>query len=95
VNAAIATYKSTHVVIGKHHELIVCTLSDQVIVDTRVGRRGMGIYHEPLERVLEYLGLSMRADQVVNTSIDGEGPVRVLIPNQARNAKHWYDLSKQ
>jgi hypothetical protein len=49
------------------------------------------MYHEPLERTLEYLGLSMNPDQVVNTSIDGNDPMRVLIPNQPRNAKHWYE----
>jgi hypothetical protein len=62
------------------------------------GTLSHAIFQEPLERVLEYCGLSMRKNQTVNTSIDGQGAggvKRVLIPNQARNAKHWYDLYKQ
>jgi hypothetical protein len=45
-----------------------------------MGLRSICIYQEPLERALEYLGLSMNPDQVVNTSIDGTTPMRVLIP---------------
>jgi hypothetical protein len=40
--------------------------------------------------VLEYLGLSMKKDQVVNTSIDGTEQKRALIPYQLVNAKHWW-----
>jgi hypothetical protein len=51
----------------------------------------MGIYKEPLERTLEYFGLSMSKDQAVNTSIDGEeGVKRALIPGHLLNAKHWF-----
>jgi hypothetical protein len=51
------------------------------------------IYQEPLELVLEYLGLSMRRNQVVNANIDGEeeGVRRALIPGHLLNAKHWFD----
>jgi hypothetical protein len=100
VNACIAEYKQTHTFIEAYHESLTHTLANEVKVDTRLARTSLGIYHEPLERVLEYLGLSMHKNQTVNTSIDGQGEEeggvkRVLIPNQARNAKHWYDLSKQ
>jgi hypothetical protein len=90
VDVAISEYKDTQAFIEKNHEQLEHTLSTLVEVDTRVGRGDYGIYQEPLERTLEYLGLSMSADQVVNTSIDGTEPIRVLIPNQSRNAKHWY-----
>jgi hypothetical protein len=100
VNACIAEYKQTHAFIEAYHESLTHTLANEVKVDTRLARTSLGIYHEPLERVLEYLGLSMHKNQTVNTSIDGQGEEdggvkRVLIPDQARNAKHWYDLSKQ
>jgi hypothetical protein len=103
VNACIAEYKRTHAFIEAFHESLTHTLANEAKVDTRLARTSLGIYHEPLERVLEYLGLSMHKNQTVNTSIDGQegeegqegGVKRVLIPNQARNAKHWYDLSKQ
>jgi ankyrin repeat protein len=100
LDACIAEYKQTHAFIETYHESLTHTLSDEVKVDTRLARTSLGIYHEPLERVLEYLGLSMHKNQTVNTSIDGQGEEeggvkRVLIPNQARNAEHWYDLSKQ
>jgi hypothetical protein len=103
LNACIAEYKQTHAFIEAYHESLTHTLANEAKVDTRLARTSLGIYHEPLERVLEYLGLSMHKDQTVNTSIDGQGGeegqeggvMRVLIPNQARNAMHWYDLSKQ
>jgi ankyrin repeat protein len=53
--------------------------------------RDDGIYQEPLERTLEYLGLSMSKDQVVNTSIDGEAVRRALIPGHLLNANHWFN----
>jgi hypothetical protein len=91
VDAAIDEYKHTQAYIEQYHELLEQTLSTGVEVDTRMGLRSTGIYQEPLERTLEYLGLSMNPDQVVNTSIDGTTPMRVLIPSQHRNAKHWYE----
>jgi hypothetical protein len=94
VDAAIAEYKNTQAFIENYHELLEHTLSTQAEVDTRMCLRSTGIYQEPLERTLEYLGLSMNHDQVVNTSIDGTTPVRVLIPNHPRNAKHWYNKFK-
>jgi hypothetical protein len=62
-----------------------------VPVDPRFGLGQMGIYQEPLERTLEYLGLSMSKDQVVNTSIDGEAVKRALIPGHLLNANHWFN----
>jgi ankyrin repeat protein len=93
-NACIAEYKQTHSFIEAYHDTLHNTLSNEARVDTRVGRGSNGIFQEPLERVLEYIGLSMKKNQTVNTSIDGTIK-RVLIPNQARSAMYWYDLSKQ
>jgi hypothetical protein len=89
--AYVKEYKHVQGYIDEFHRTLKHTLSTGVEVDTRVGRRGgKGIYQEPMERVLEYMGLSMNADQVVNASIDGEGIKRALIPFHVLNAKRWF-----
>jgi hypothetical protein len=100
-DAHIEEYKHVQAFIDEHHRILNLVLSDHVQVDTRVGRGDSGIYQEPLERTLEYLGLSMKKDQVVNASIDGggeegeEGGVkRALIPGHLLNANHWFDKCK-
>jgi hypothetical protein len=58
-------------------------------VDKRVGRRGNGLYDEPLERILEYLG---KKNQTVNTSTDGNSATRALLPGHPTNANMWFVL---
>jgi hypothetical protein len=89
VDAAIAEYNSINSYIKDTFDTLNHTLSECVEVDTRIGLGLNGLYHEPLERTLEYLGLSMSADQAVNTSIDGTDLKRVLIPGTLHNIKHW------
>jgi hypothetical protein len=84
----IEKYKRVQGFIDEYHRILNFVLT-HVRVDTRVGRCDSGIYHEPLERTLEYLGLSMSKDQVINTSIDGESVRRALIPS-LHNANHWF-----
>jgi hypothetical protein len=91
VAAYIEEYKHIQAYIDEYHRALKKTLSDEVEVDVRVGLGMMGIYQEPLERVLEYLGMSMHKDQVVNASIDGEGTKRALLPFHVLNAKVWYN----
>jgi hypothetical protein len=91
----IEEYKRVQSFIDEQHGVLNLVLSEHVQVDTRVGRGDNGIYQEPLERTLEYLGLSMSKDQVVNISIDGEEAVkRALIPGHLLNANHWFDKYK-
>jgi hypothetical protein len=96
-NKPIATYvyATTHFFIKNWHEIALNALSIRVEVDRRVGLGLNGLYQEPLERVLQYLGLSIRVDQVVNSSLDDlNGTRRALLPNCARNANHWFQLDK-
>jgi ankyrin repeat protein len=95
MHVVMSLYKDIHLFTERWHSVVSDTLSDYVEVDTRVGRGDFGLYQEPLERVLEYLGLSMSANQVMNTSLDDEGVRRVLLPNCARNAHHWFQMHKQ
>jgi hypothetical protein len=86
----ISRYERVMSFAEKWHMVCVKAVSVDVEVDRRVGLGQNGLYHEPLERVMEYLGLSMAADQVLNTSINREGQVkRVLLPNCAHAAKQW------
>jgi hypothetical protein len=87
----IEEYKHVQAFIDEYHRNLYRVLSEHVPVDPRFGVGQMGIYQEPLEHTLEYLGLSMSNDQVVNTSIDGEGTRRALIPGHLLNANHWFD----
>jgi hypothetical protein len=64
-----------------------------VRVDTRVSRDDFGLYLEPLERVLQYFGLSMTVNQVVN--YNGKSARRALVPMQARGADQWHTLFKR
>jgi hypothetical protein len=94
LHSASTMYANTHLFIERWYGIASNALSEDVEVDTRVGRGDNGLYQEPLERVLQYLGLSMGADQVVNNSLDGSTR-RVLLPNSARNANHWFYLKEE
>jgi hypothetical protein len=89
-----STYRDTHTFIEDYHRQLTKSLEHEVVVDTRIGLGENGLYQEPLEVVLEYCGLRMKADQVVNESIDGADTKRLLIPqHRARNAHYWFLLS--
>jgi hypothetical protein len=89
-------YKQIQAFIDEYHTITNHALSEDVVVDTRVGRGDCGLYHEPLEQVLLYLGLSMKKDQTVNTSIDGKsGVARALIPMHPINTNLWFELYKR
>jgi hypothetical protein len=87
----IEEYKCIQAYIDEFHRILKDTLSTKVDVDVRVGRGGRGIYQEPMERALEYMGLSMKKDQVVNASIDGADGIikRALIPFHVLSAAMW------
>jgi ankyrin repeat protein len=91
VDRFIAKYKAVHAFIDEHHNVLKHALSYDVQVDWRVGLGENGIYQEPLERVLQYMGLSMDIDQVVNRSIDGDTKRRALLPGNVLEANHWHE----
>jgi hypothetical protein len=91
VDAHVVEYKAVHAFIDEYHSILKHALSYDVQVDTRFGLREHGIYQEPLERVLEYMGLSMYKDQVVNRSIDGDCKRRALRPGNVLEANHWHE----
>jgi hypothetical protein len=92
VNTHIKEFKQIHNFIDDYHDITKRALTEDVVVDTRMGRGDYGLYHEPLEQVLLYLGLSLTKDQTVNTSIDGKSITRALIPAHPTNANLWYEL---
>jgi hypothetical protein len=91
VDGHITEYKAVHAFIDEFHSILKHALSRDVQVDRRVGLGEHGIYQEPLERVLEYIGLSMDIDQVVNESIDGDTKRRALLPGNVLEANHWHE----
>jgi hypothetical protein len=94
--SVVSLYEHIHIFIDRWHGVALNTLSFRVEVDRRVGLGQHGLYQEPLESVMGYLGLSMGADQVVNSSLDDGGDVqRVLLPKCAHNANHWFLLYRQ
>jgi hypothetical protein len=62
VTVCIEDYKHVQAYIDEYHRILTLVLSEDVQVDPRFGLGQMGIYQEPLERVLEYLGMSMNKD---------------------------------
>jgi hypothetical protein len=93
VAARIEEYQHIQAHIDEFHGILSKTLSTKVKVDRRFGLGENGIYQEPLERTLEYLGLSMSKNQVVNVSIDADSE-RALIPFHVLNAEGWYKMYK-
>jgi hypothetical protein len=92
VDRHLKEYTLIHNFIDECHTVTKHALSDDVVVDTRVGRGDNGVYHEPLEQVLLYLGLSMKKNQTVNKSIDGKSVKRALMPGHPTNANLWFEL---
>jgi ankyrin repeat protein len=96
LRTVLPLYEHIQLFVDRWHGVALNTLSFRVEVDRRVGLGQHGLYQEPLESVMGYLGLSMGADQVVNSSLDNNDDVqRVLLPNCAHNANHWFLLHKQ
>jgi hypothetical protein len=94
VDTHVNEYKQIHNFIDEWHTVTTHALAKDIVVDTRVSRGDDGLYHEPLEQVLLYLGMSMTKNQTVNASIDGKSATRALMPGHPTNANLWYELYK-
>jgi hypothetical protein len=93
VETHIDEYKQIQAFVDEYHNVAKRALYNDVVVDKRVGLCDNGLYHEPLEQVLFYLGLSMDKNQTVNKSIDGEtAAIRAMVPGHPTNANLWYQL---
>jgi hypothetical protein len=92
VSSHINEYTQVQHFIDDYHTIFKHALSEDAVVDKRVGRGDYGVYHEPLEQVLLYLGLSMKKNQTANSSIDGKTIRRALIPGHPINANLWFEL---
>jgi hypothetical protein len=78
-------YTQIHNSIDEYHSITKHALNEDVVVDKRVGCRGDGMYHEPLEQMLLHLETSMKKNQTVNKSIDGKSVNRALISGHPIN----------
>jgi hypothetical protein len=85
-----------HAKVDALHERLVRVLEDEVVVDARGGAGGRpggrGIYHEPLEATLGYLGLAHKPS-VLNEALDeGTHPAgRAVLRHSVGAAKFWFD----
>jgi hypothetical protein len=80
-NDSVEEYECFLKWLEEQHASLLRVLGSEVEVDTRVGRRETGMYHEPLESTMEYLGFSLKKDKATN---------RVLLPGvDVLKVYHW------
>jgi ankyrin repeat protein len=87
----VERYHRVHALVGDYRAVLFPVLTDEVEVDSRVGRGGgKGIYQEPLERVLEYCGLLLKP-RVLSETVDEPGVTRSVMPFNLLCARVWSD----
>ena len=95
--AATQRLADTFAYANEFHRIANNALSNDVEVDTRIGLTLNGLYQEPLERVLEYLGLSISPVQTYHPDIspgqtyhpdNTDGIKHVILPGP-KNAADW------
>jgi hypothetical protein len=81
-----------HSMVDAFHNRLLRVLEDEVEVDMRVGRGDNGIYHEPLEAALAYLGLAHKPS-ILNAKVETKKrkTTRAMKPHSAGAAKFWYE----
>ena len=95
--AATQRLADTFAYANEFHRIANNALSNDVEVDKRIGLTLNGLYQEPLERVLEYLGLSISPVQTYHPDIspgqtyhpdNTDGIKHVILPGP-KNAADW------
>jgi ankyrin repeat protein len=89
-------WRIVHAKVDAFHERLLRVLEDEVVVDARGGAGGRpgsrGIYHEPLEATLGYVGLAHKP-RVLNEALDGDThPAgRSVLRHSVGAAQFWFD----
>ena len=85
--AATQRLADTFAYANEFHRIANNALSNDVEVDKRIGLAADGLYQEPLERVLEYLGLGISPVQTYHPD-NTDGIKHFILPGP-KNAADW------
>jgi hypothetical protein len=92
-NKLLLLHTRVHEFVWEYYRVLKHTLSEDIKVDTRVGRGDCGVYQEPLERVLEYCGLQLNTARVVIVGLpDSFLPILLPADRCGSLTEYWFRL---